>query len=438
MGILFYLLTLLYGSYSMKLDKIPQVHNLNTDAVTQGDTYVEVNTDTSSETKLLVSEPDRRQRECNVPLEDITDCPPYEVGRSLTDDQIKEKTNWYLYNSVCTKEKSHDLDTVLAGGSGDCVFKDVYTRFFVHGYQPLGEWGVYEKHACAGLIDAYKDADVEKIGEDWQFVCIHWYQLAGTAVKDVWNEGVYDKNAKRCIDVGAYYGRKLIALADEFDLTGKDFQIVGHSLGSHFAGTMARTFNAESDKGLVAKVTGLDPAGPIFVFNGWGLKSHMIKSSDASFVQIIHTNGGLRPYAVSVDPMLGDLHQLGDVDIYVNGGKKQAGPCTKQGGRLTMCSHRIAIDFYTRSVNEKFPPAHECKNVQECSEHKLSGDATIQMGEWAEVENDGKLYHQNLDCWTKDSWLGLASITGYLGSKCCQGAYQLFKTGYYCTVDINS
>jgi len=200
---------------------------------------------------------------------------------------------------------------------------------------------------------------------------------------------------------------------------------------------MARTFNAESDKGLVAKVTGLDPAGPVFVFNGWGLKSHMIKSSDASFVQIIHTNGGLKPYAVSADPRLGDLHQLGDVDIYVNGGKNQAGPCTMQLGEVTMCSHRIAIEFYIRSINEVFPPAHECKDVTECSEHKLFGDATIQMGEWAEVENDGKLYHQNLDCLTKDTYLGPLSITGALGRKCCEGAYGRFWTGYYCTVDIN-
>merc|ERR1719319_1921726 len=59
---------------------------------------------------------------------------------------------------------------------------------------------------------------------------------------------------------------------------------------------MGRTFESLSGK-HVARVTGLDPAGPLFVRNAYGLKKHMIGKDSGTFVDIIHSNGDFDPYA---------------------------------------------------------------------------------------------------------------------------------------------
>jgi hypothetical protein len=55
----------------------------------------------------------------------------------------------------------------------------------------------------------------------------------------------------------------------------------------------------------------------------WRNKRDRLDPSDALFVDVIHTNGGLN----------GDLEQCGHVDFYMNGGISQPG-CFESKGRF--------------------------------------------------------------------------------------------------------
>lgn len=77
--------------------------------------------------------------------------------------------------------------------------------------------------------------------------------------------------------------------------------IIGHSLGAHIAGNIGRFFN-----GSLGRVTGLDPALPLFAPNS--LDS--LQSNAGAFVDVIHTDF----------PVFGDITPRGTVDFYPNYG----------------------------------------------------------------------------------------------------------------------
>lgn len=67
---------------------------------------------------------------------------------------------------------------------------------------------------------------------------------------------------------------------------------------------------------MFSRISGLDPAGPIYC--GSTTDNHALKSSDAHFVDVIHTDGGV----------FGCILPLGDADFYPNGGKRPQPQCT--------------------------------------------------------------------------------------------------------------
>ncbi|KFM63668.1 Pancreatic lipase-related protein 2, partial [Stegodyphus mimosarum] len=62
--------------------------------------------------------------------------------------------------------------------------------------------------------------------------------------------------------------------------------IIGHGLGAHASGYTGKRIRYSRNT-LVGRITGLDPAGPFF--NGVS-EAVRLDKSDASFVDIIHTN----------------------------------------------------------------------------------------------------------------------------------------------------
>ncbi|XP_076640545.1 phospholipase A1 isoform X2 [Colletes latitarsis] len=96
--------------------------------------------------------------------------------------------------------------------------------------------------------------------------------------------------------------------------------LVGHSLGAHICGFAAKELKKRQSKWKVERITGLDPAQPCFKNADSTVKLH---KSDASFVDIIHTNGKLLS-----EIGLGLPEPTGHVDFYPNGGKSQPG-CIK-------------------------------------------------------------------------------------------------------------
>lgn len=65
---------------------------------------------------------------------------------------------------------------------------------------------------------------------------------------------------------------------------------MGHSLGAHICGFTAKELKKRQSKWNVERITGLDPAQPCFKNADSSVKLH---KTDASFVDIIHTNGKL-------------------------------------------------------------------------------------------------------------------------------------------------
>lgn len=87
--------------------------------------------------------------------------------------------------------------------------------------------------------------------------------------------------------------------------------IIGFSLGAHVSG-----FAGAELPGL-SRITGLDPAGPLFESQH---PKARLDSSDANFVDVIHSNG-----ENLILGGLGSWQPMGHVDFYPNGGRVQHG-----------------------------------------------------------------------------------------------------------------
>ncbi|KAJ6646516.1 Pancreatic triacylglycerol lipase [Pseudolycoriella hygida] len=125
-------------------------------------------------------------------------------------------------------------------------------------------------------------------------------------------------------------------LIQESLFTLDNIHIIGASLGAQTAGMMGNFIKS----GKLKRITGLDPAKPLFVF---AKNSHRLGKNDAEFVDIIHTEVMLR----------GVLFAIGHVDFYANGGLQQPG-CDKQKQKMTgNCNHVMASKFYAESINSE-------------------------------------------------------------------------------------
>ncbi|XP_063390919.1 uncharacterized protein LOC134676452 [Cydia fagiglandana] len=103
-----------------------------------------------------------------------------------------------------------------------------------------------------------------------------------------------------------YIGRFAAKFIDYLVSRGLDLSkthLVGHSLGAHAAGVAG----AYITSGRVSRITGLDPAGPLFTKLPL---EQRLDPSDAHFVDVIHTDAGIFGFPVS----------LGHADFYPNGG----------------------------------------------------------------------------------------------------------------------
>lgn len=125
-------------------------------------------------------------------------------------------------------------------------------------------------------------------------------------------------------DIGHYYAKFLNYLL-KIGAKASDIHLIGHSLGAHISGFAGRFISCGKVKRITGipicfeirhllglyviliTFSGLDPALPGF---SHGFKVDRLLPSDADFVDIIHTSGGV----------LGFLDNLGHADFFPNGG----------------------------------------------------------------------------------------------------------------------
>ncbi|KAJ8976339.1 hypothetical protein NQ317_009791 [Molorchus minor] len=117
--------------------------------------------------------------------------------------------------------------------------------------------------------------------------------------------------------------------------------IIGMSLGGQIAGYIGKNMKS----GKASRITGLDPAGPLFTLRP---QNDRLSQGDAEFVDVIHSNAGV----------FGIKYQSGDVDIWLNGGTLQPGctpleTLTRNPGslnELVFCNHFQSYRTYVMSL----------------------------------------------------------------------------------------
>ncbi|CAH1779755.1 unnamed protein product, partial [Owenia fusiformis] len=185
------------------------------------------------------------------------------------------------------------------------------TRFIIHGWwgrTPLSHWTNNMRNA---LLE----------NGDYNVIIVDWTEGAS----DVY----YPQSAMNTRVIGACTGHLVDTLVNAGNTYG-DFHCIGHSLGAQTCG-----FTGKSTNGRMARVTGMDPAGPAFEISD---PRGRIDAGDAQFVDNIHTNGN------SDGINLGLGHPVGHADFYPNKGGDQP-PCDDFN-----CDHGIAHEYMRTSI----------------------------------------------------------------------------------------
>lgn len=175
--------------------------------------------------------------------------------------------------------------------------------------------------------------------------------------------------------VGAQLAYLIYSLNRFADIPVSAFHLIGHSLGAHLSGQAGTIL--QNTYGLqVPRITGLDPAEPYFN------DTHPItrlETSDAAFVDVIHTDDG----AILGFPLsIGMTSPIGHLDFYPNGGRQPG--C--DNGAIN-CHHTRAITYFTESIRQSCPlmavacPSYQkfldgecwgCKGDHPCSQMGLA------------------------------------------------------------------
>uniref|UniRef100_A0A3Q3AZ68 Triacylglycerol lipase n=1 Tax=Kryptolebias marmoratus TaxID=37003 RepID=A0A3Q3AZ68_KRYMA len=193
-----------------------------------------------------------------------------------------------------------------------------------------------------------------KQDEDWpQNMCKVMVQRQNVnCIVVEWKKGVrtrYAQAANNARVVAAQVAFMITFLMGHYAQTAGMFHLIGHSLGAHAAG------EAGSRVPGLARISGLDPAEPYFQGTDASLR---LDTSDAAFVDVIHTDG--LPFDSKLG--LGMTEHVGHIDFYPNGGELMPG-CSANKGRpadldaiwegtikFDACNHARAYEYYAESI----------------------------------------------------------------------------------------
>ncbi|XP_069885272.1 endothelial lipase [Dipodomys merriami] len=247
------------------------------------------------------------------------------------------------FNLHTSKDPEHEGCYFSAGHDQlleDCGFNTTAKTFFViHGWTMSGMLENWLYKLVSALQTREKDANI---------VVVDWLPLAHQLYIDAVN------NTKA---VGHSVAKLLDWLQEKNGFSLGNVHLIGYSLGAHVAG-----YAGNFVKGTVGRITGLDPAGPLF--EGADINKRL-SPDDADFVDVLHT------YTRSFGVSIGIQMPVGHIDIYPNGGDFQPG-CGLNDvlgsiayGTITegvKCEHERAVHLFVDSlVNQDKPSfAFQC------------------------------------------------------------------------------
>lgn len=150
-----------------------------------------------------------------------------------------------------------------------------------------------------------------------------------------WSDGStqnYDKSRNFIPKVALRIFQLLDRFMKNHNILPGNVHLIGHSLGAHICGNVGKYFN-----GTIGRITGLDPAGPLFLRK----TKDALTINDAKFIDSIHTDVGV----------LGELIQRSHVDFYPNRGfPPQPGCAVLDLLTASSCSHFRAPLLYAESI----------------------------------------------------------------------------------------
>ncbi|EDW75588.2 uncharacterized protein Dwil_GK23737 [Drosophila willistoni] len=158
-----------------------------------------------------------------------------------------------------------------------------------------------------------------------------------------------------------------------------DIHLIGFSLGAQVAGMTANYVNDP-----LPRITGLDPAGPGFMFSS---DEHKLDRSDADFVDIIHTD----PFFFSLLPPMGHADFYPNLDQF-----NQRGCSYVTQWRFYNCNHYRSAIYYAESImTERGFWAQQCGGwfdffTQRCNHY--TNMPNMQMGYFVSEKASGSYF----------------------------------------------
>ncbi|XP_046475616.1 phospholipase A1-like isoform X2 [Neodiprion pinetum] len=222
------------------------------------------------------------------------------------------------------------------------------TVVYTHGLYGTPSW-----QSTKAIIDAYlQRGEHNVLYMNWANIAVSAYVYAARSVPGV--------------------GYTLATILNEWvaaGLNSSSLHLVGHSMGAEISGYAGRYANF-----TVPRIVGLDPASFLF----YTTLEH-VKSGDAAFVEIIHTDAGV----IGIDL------QTGDVDFYPNGGVELQPGCLVP----EVCSHLRACFYYAESVrNETAFIGRACDSNSAFEEGSCDSNDTVVMGYATPTTASGAYY----------------------------------------------
>ncbi|KAJ0175088.1 hypothetical protein K1T71_009229 [Dendrolimus kikuchii] len=182
-------------------------------------------------------------------------------------------------------------------------------------------------------------SDVNVISVDWRRVAASDYVTAAAGVPGI----------------GRGVGDFLLFLNRVTGAAFTNMHLIGFSLGAHVVGNAGRQIG-----GRAARITGLDPAGPLWAYN-----SNRLSPNDGVYVEAIHTDGGYGG--------LGIGSAIAQVDFFPNGGNSQPGCLT------SLCNHNRAFELFAATVTYNHLVGQECSSTLQITWNTCRG-RSLHMG----------------------------------------------------------
>ncbi|KAI5638838.1 lipase domain-containing protein [Phthorimaea operculella] len=234
-------------------------------------------------------------------------------------------------------------------------------KIVTHGWESSGD-----RSAVIGIKDAYLNTSYS---QNYNVIGVDWGSIAESIL--------YPIVALRTTTVGNSVGSFIDALSDRYQIPAARIHLIGHSLGAHVMGNAG-----EASKLSVGRITGLDPARPLFEFPAELSKSVRLDPSDGQFVDVIHT----------CRKVLGVTQPSGNADFYPNSGYAPQPGCTDPSALFEACSHSRSHQLFADSIRRpKSFPAYSCSDWSDFESGKCNVSTTF-LGEKANRSAYGSFY----------------------------------------------